>query len=496
MGLSLVLKLTAALLTENMNPDGTLYITSAQEIASGRFKDAMELYSMPLYPLLINLFHVFIPDYVLAARSISVLASVLTLVPLYLLTTDLFERRVAFWACVAFAVAPFPNQCATDVLRDPPFWLFFTWTVYLARRAMESRRLIFFFLTSLFTGISILFRIEGTVLIVLFLLSTLYLSVRKPEARRDLLMGALIWALIPLLSLATLYLLLGSNWASFNRIEDIISWSGGLAQLDFLHNHRLIYEKLKSLQYSLPWPHLEGNFAETARHYILLIYLIGLIELFIRVLYPIFIFPLVWGFRTSFGKNSHFVLCVSAFFFLLAFYILISKNSITRRFLFPSALLLYPWIGLGLEQILSYSRQFAKPRLLAALFALLLCAPASYYWIRPLVNQDSAVKTAGEWLAGRPELQDARIASNDGKIPFYAGLGRRFQSYEKSDLSGVEQFALSSDIDVLIIRTPVKRRGSIPEFKHFKKIIEFKGHKEYAAIYFSLELAMKSPDPL
>jgi hypothetical protein len=133
---------------------------------------------------------------------------------------------------------------------------------------------------------------------------------------------------------------------------------------------------------------------------------------------------------------------------------------------------------------------------LPALFALFLCAPASYYWVRPLLNQDTTVKIAGKWLAEKPELHNARIASNDGQIPFYAGLGRGFQSYEKSDLSGVEQFALSSDSDILIVRTPVKRRDSIPEFKHFRKIVEFKGPKEYAAIYLSLDLAMKSPDPL
>jgi len=103
--LSAILKTILSLCIGVMNPDdGVVYITAAQKLAGGAFKEALAIYGMPLYPLLIALTHYFIPDWIAAALIISIISSVLTIIPLYLLTKEMFYQQAALWACAAFAL--------------------------------------------------------------------------------------------------------------------------------------------------------------------------------------------------------------------------------------------------------------------------------------------------------------------------------------------------------------------------------------------------------
>ena len=117
--LSAILKAILSLGIGVMNPeDGVLYITAAQKLAGGAFKDALAIYGMPFYPLLIALTHYVIPNWIAAALIISIISSVFTIIPLYLLTKEIFYRQAALWACAAFAVLPLSNHWSVGVLRD------------------------------------------------------------------------------------------------------------------------------------------------------------------------------------------------------------------------------------------------------------------------------------------------------------------------------------------------------------------------------------------
>ena len=104
--LSVVLKISISLFTQVINHDGVLYITAAQKLAAGDLKEALSIYRMPLYPLLIALTHYVIPNWIAAARVISIFSSVLTIIPLYILTKEIFYRKADLWACAAFDLLP------------------------------------------------------------------------------------------------------------------------------------------------------------------------------------------------------------------------------------------------------------------------------------------------------------------------------------------------------------------------------------------------------
>ena len=108
LGLSAIIKVLVliALSEKAINNDGLLYISAAQHFASGYFKEGLVLYPMPLYPFLITIVHFIISDWVLAARLISLVSLILAIIPLYLISKELFNYRIAFWGCLAFALIP------------------------------------------------------------------------------------------------------------------------------------------------------------------------------------------------------------------------------------------------------------------------------------------------------------------------------------------------------------------------------------------------------
>ena len=161
--LSLVIKIILALFTKVINPDGVLYITAAQQFASGDFREGLAIYPMPAFSILILLVHFLIRDWIIATLTVNIILSVSILIPLYLLTKNLFDQRAAFWACVAFALSPLPNHWSIEVIRGPAFVFFFVWAAYFGHRAIKIGKLSLFSLAALFAMLSAAFRVEGLI---------------------------------------------------------------------------------------------------------------------------------------------------------------------------------------------------------------------------------------------------------------------------------------------------------------------------------------------
>jgi hypothetical protein len=145
----------------DLNFDGEIYISAARKYAAGMYREGLATYPMPLYPYLISLIHKLIPNWILAGRLISYSSVTLTVIPLYLLSKDLFNRRAAFWGCIAFTLLPETLLHSNSVMRDPPFFLFSMCAVYFAQKALQSKRLMHLLVSALFAWFSTLFRIEG-----------------------------------------------------------------------------------------------------------------------------------------------------------------------------------------------------------------------------------------------------------------------------------------------------------------------------------------------
>jgi len=483
--LSLIIKIILALFTKVINTDGVLYITAAQQFASGDFRAGLAIYPMPAYSLLILLVHFLIRDWIIAALTVNIVMSVSILIPLYLLTKNLFDQRAAFWACLAFALSPLPNHWSALVIRGPSFMFFFAWAAYLGYRAIQTGKLYLFSLAALFAILSAAFRVEGLIFFPCSILFLIGLIMRKANDRIARIKGICILVAFPLVIAATLFLVSGSSWVSYSRLGELIQKTQSLLSLRFLDDYKFIYERLETLKAG-SYSH---SFTQIARRYMLVIYLIGLLEVFIKVLFPAYLIPLVLGFKHSQLRNRGFILFLSGFYLLFIYLYLISIDNVHDRFVFVPTCLLYPWIGVGMDRLCAFLKRSPRPLVLGAILLLIfVCAPV-YRAVRVLWKQDDVVKIAGKWLAEVPEFKGKKIITTDLRIPFYADRRSGYIRYGGgSSHHGIEEAALANNADLVVIRKSVKRKDSIPELQYFKRVKEFVGSKRIVVIYFSRDL--------
>jgi 4-amino-4-deoxy-L-arabinose transferase-like glycosyltransferase len=487
--LSAILKAILALFIGVINHDGVLYITAAQKLAGGAFKEALAIYGIPFYPLLIALVHYVVPNWVAAARLVSIVASTFTIIPLYLLTKEMFSRQAAMWACAAFALLPLSNHLSVEVIRDPLFLFFLAWAIYFAHLAINSKKLLHFLLSSLFCSFSIFCRIEGLVLYLFYILFTFCLSLGRPKERASLLKGILIYIAPVLLLIIINSLILSADWSTtFKTNSEIILEIKRLFNLGFLENYKLTYNQLKNFETTMPGKAKVQNFIEIVIHYMPIIYLLGLLESFIKALFPIYLIPLVVGLWHSRNRNGAFILLLAGCYLLMDFYYLIRMDSIRVRFLFAPAFLFHPWIGFGLDRLYSYVRVSSRRRLFTVLLVILFALLPVYRSFTITWKQDDILLKAGKWIANVPQFKAAGIITTDRRVPFYAGRGLDFFFYPDPDYLKMETFAARSEMDLLIIKTSKRKKNHTPRFKKYRKVEEFVGVKDIVSIYCSPKL--------
>lgn len=499
--ISVILKAFLFASDSMINNDGLLYIAAAQDFAAGHFKEGLSVFPMPFYPLLIAIVHFLIPDWAAAARVISVTFIVFTLIPLYLLTKELFDRKAAFWACLAFALAPFPNSLADGVIRDPGFIFCTAWAVYFALRSSQSPRIILFAATAFFSLVSILFRIEGIMFILFFPTYFLVLSYIKNQERAPLQKGALLFIVIPLLLVIVFSVCRFNDTVLFNRSDFIYAEFQKLFKIEFLNNYYALSEQLEVLIQSSPSPGFKNNFAEIAKHYIPVIYFLGLTETLIVNLFPLFIIPLFFSFKEPIKIKHVFVSGILSVFIFLAYYFLVKRDFLTSRYLSIPVLLMYPWVGAGMHRLFEYLSGKYSKKVFATIFLLFFIIPV-YQCVEQEWKQDNSLMVAAKWTANNTKFDKLRIITTDKKFLFYAGrreylfrdtfsrtYSDGFYSIKNTDSSynELEQFAIRNQFDLIMLR--ISSKAKEPQFKHFKIIKEFKGRKNISFIYSSPEIA-------
>lgn len=493
--ISLGLKVTLLLTGDVINIDGVRYIDAARQLAEGNFLEALSIEKMPFYSLLIVAVHFLIRDWVLAGQLISLFALVLALIPLYLLTKEIFDEKVAFWAGLAFALSPMFNAHAVDLIRDPIFLFFVAWSVYFFWRALTAPKCLFFVLASISSVLALLCRIEGVFLFAVFLLVLLVLAIRKAEERRSLLKGMTVLIGLPmvlgLLSGGALSLVAGIDLSSFSRLGEPMAHLQDAMNGDFLAMYHSLYAQLKSFKNPAALG-TTGSFAETARRYIPLIYLLGAAEGLARNLFPIYVIPLLAGLgkRPAFHRGHWLILLVAGTYFLLAYYRLFTYDFISKRYVLVPALLLLPWVGRGLGRIWDGIAGCRWPRFAVCVFLLVFCAVPAYKSLGAFggPGKGHVIREAGKWLTKQADLQNAVIVCSDPRIRFYSSQEMKFlrdmgSFHLVKDFRKMEKAAFDKKADLLIIEISKSKRRQIPEFKYFSLFKEFVGRRNDVLIY-------------
>ena len=473
-----------------INMDGTLYISAAMEFAAGNFTDGLALYPMPFYPFLIAFTHIFIDDWILSGYVISIASIVLTTIPLFYLTRYMFGMRPAFWACLIFAFLPKMNDWAFYISRDALYLMSVAWCVYFALRSIREIRISLLFMTMILAWISVLLRIEGVTFIVFFFGVLVWLSFTDKRERSAYSSMALIWIGLPLLLITVAFLLFGNNIATVNRFNQVIDEIFKLLNGDFLNLYFQIYQFFSDAESSAPFSGWKCNFAALARHHLLIIYAMGMVEVLMKIIFPLSCIPLYMGLKDKTTLTWKFIIGVWIVHFGIVYYSLLTRDFITTRFLMIPAFLLLPWIGSGIDKLCGKINKSSHKSLLLSLITLIVLSPAikSYDGV---LSSRNATPLAARWLAENDMLKDSLIATNDKKISFYIKLEKEKswtgkKLYYSDDPKGsdkIEQFALKKNADILIINLYKKKVKTIPDYKFYKRIHTIFGAGDIVQIY-------------
>jgi hypothetical protein len=191
--IALLMVLAACLLgavsarTDILFADGLRYVSQAQRIESGAWRQGLTgSIDQPIYPLAIAATHSCnrqqTPEaWQAAGQTASVVVGVLLVIPLYLVSLELFGAGAAWLAVVLFFGGPLTGHILADVLSEGTFLLFWLWGLWSALRFLRQGSFVWLPLVVLFSGLAYLTRPEGvmlpaalvvTLLLVPFLRST------------------------------------------------------------------------------------------------------------------------------------------------------------------------------------------------------------------------------------------------------------------------------------------------------------------------------------
>lgn len=478
LALALLTKIAIILVLNDKPPnaDGIRYLRAAQEMAAGNFSLSLSIYPMPAYPLLLWMSHSLTGDWMLAARALSVLALTGAAGLLYLISHELFDRRAAFWAMLAFLVAPMQNEMAALVYRGPLYLGVFAAAVWLMSRALRDPSVMRIVVAALVGMMAAMFRIEGVFLTPLFLGVLLAQAWCRPAQRRALLFAFGICLAI-LVGLAAA--VLGGQPDGVNgygRLEDVWRYLADLVSGDAWQDYQRVRDGLEAIEDSAVFPSQDANFGEIALRYVWLVYLIGLTELLFEVLHPVFVVPLAFGLRRPWPSAGGWLITVFVAYGLVLYVALFMTDFSNARFVLAASFLLYPWVGNGVVRLLAWLE--SRSRWWLALVALMLAVPMAASLGTLEVEDESAV-AAGRWLAQSP-YREVPVIGNDPRIAFAAGIplygpSDRYAHYrpKNRDYAGIEAQAETQDRPLIFLKLRKTRLERMPTLARYREIQRF-----------------------
>lgn len=122
----------------------------------------------PLYPILISIAHIFNNSiYVyFAIKVINALLSSLIIIPSYLLAKDFLSEKNSKIFTIIVALLPFGFSYNSYILTENLFYSLFMFSIYFIYRCLAYNKRRDILLAGLFTGLALLTRLHGVVLIV------------------------------------------------------------------------------------------------------------------------------------------------------------------------------------------------------------------------------------------------------------------------------------------------------------------------------------------
>jgi 4-amino-4-deoxy-L-arabinose transferase-like glycosyltransferase len=117
------------------------YIPVAKLFAWGEYKEALHQLHLPLYLFLVSVVSKITGNFEVSGQIISLVASILAVIPLFLLGKYIFGETAAFWAGIFYLLNPEMLQRSVDVLKEGLLILLLFWAVFFFYLFLNRRRI-------------------------------------------------------------------------------------------------------------------------------------------------------------------------------------------------------------------------------------------------------------------------------------------------------------------------------------------------------------------
>lgn len=476
---SVLLSLWFVLINDKINPDGALYVDTAQRLLAGDWMGAYQLYPWPFFSALIALLSQITG---LAPEPAALLLNLLLAAVLAYAFVTLIEdlggdRKTLLIAAFVVLSLPYVNEKRAEVIRDIGYWALFVSSLVLFLRLGVRPGLDRALLWALTALTATLFRIEGFAAL-LALPWVLWLHGEWPWRKRALvfLQANLLVILIAvaiafaLVMAPTLAQFQGRLLEPIQRLEQFwIELTSGLE-----YKAELLRTQVLD-QTTGPYAHYAGKSAMMVLLGGLMVIVVGkvakvitplywLLPLFRRFRYrlhfpPLAVYALIWLFLINLGLILAFV--VDSFY-------------LSSRFVVPVALTLLPVAPFALAAVHDRWRELAT-------------APWRRKWVFPLIalgmlatlldgvivtSPDKAyIKEAGLWLRERV-TPDQKVYTDTSLVHYYSGHGITWsdrRQYQMPPLTPLYKY------DYAAVE---KRRGDFP--RAWNKLVKLGGLTQVA----------------
>lgn len=483
---SLVVKIILVYQADIINPDGIRYINSAHQLFQGNVALAFSHEKMLGFTFLLGLFHVIIPDWFLAGKILSVVAMVLTTIPLYLITRELFGKRAALYAGLAYSLAPAINGKVDSIIKDPPFLFLTVMIVWLVILSLKESRLRLLLFAGLLCCLSVLIRPEGIVLFLSLVLFFVTLIILSRENRAFHIRSLAVLCVFPVTCalLSSVPFLMGMiSPESMDKIAVRFSY---YFTTDLTKTYKMIFQHLETVEKSFPGGADTHDFFEYARSNLPLIYLLGMLQTFFEKLFPVFVVPLLFGLKLKgrWSKGLVLFLSVLVTFLLMDYVFLLSRNFIASRYFLVPVSLSFVFVGYGMDRMTGCISNLRYRRSAIAIIVVLCVLLPLGRAIERGTREKDEIKKAGLWLSeNKPNIQ-SHLLVNDERITYYAGLLRGdYLTIGYDQIDKIEQRALNNNCEIIVVYLNKTDFDRVPDLKEFELIETFSGRKKIAMVY-------------
>ncbi len=405
-----------------INPDAIDYIISAKVLAQGKWIEGFQLSHASIYPVLISLLGPLVGDWVWAARAITILFGVITIVPVYYISRKLIGWPWSAVPPLLYCLSPTLTHYSMDVIREPTSWfLLFSgiWTIF---KAWESRRAIWYLLGGILLFFATANRLDGLTALAGILA---WKAMRLVSERGFLRFGKEI-SLVLLPFLVALVVLLAFFPGALRRYDFLeLGTYGRQLQGAFLATGGLEEAKVKEVLEGISYGRLRHFFSSAwENRYLLLLW--DLLKHWMGSAHPLLLIMSVLGF-ISWGRWKDdprwWLLFLLALIWSVVAYVRIcGAFAISKRHLGPLVICGYVFAPLGLscaKEWVSRRRRAYPPKLPVMLFLCLLALSTLPLSLRPQRQEKIVRRVAGEWIKSQG-IEAPIVATAHKVIAFYA----------------------------------------------------------------------------